>query len=102
MKDKVTISIFEVTGTTHCISQSDGQKVYDHIRSFLDEGVNNIVFSFKNIVSLTPAFLNAAIGQLYGTFSKKDIQALFKVQDMQGEDIVLLKHVNETAEHYFE
>jgi hypothetical protein len=37
--------------------------------------------------------LTAAIGQLYGTFSEEEIRSLLKVQDMQADDMTLLKRV---------
>jgi len=59
------------------------------------------VLSFHNVSTLTSAFLNAAIGQLYGEFSEEQIRALLKVQDMQSDDLALLKRVVETAKEYF-
>ena len=51
---------------------------------------------------MTSAFLNAAIGQLYGTFSEGQIRSLLKVEDIEPEDAVLLKRVVETAKLYFQ
>lgn len=59
------------------------------------------MLSFHNITTLTSAFLNAAIGQLYGTFSEEEIRSLLNVRDMQQDDIALLKRVVETAKQYF-
>ena len=39
------------------------------------------------------AFLNAAIGQLYGKFSEETIRASLGVSDMEQEDLALLKRV---------
>jgi len=60
-----------------------------------------VILSFHNISTLTSAFLNAAVGQLYGEFSEEQIRALLKVQDMQPDDLALLKRVVETAKQYF-
>ena len=50
---------------------------------------------------MTQAFLNAAIGQLYGIFSEKQIRALLRAQDIEQDDLALLKRVVETAKQYF-
>ena len=53
------------------------------------------------MTTLTAAFLNAAIGQLYGRFNEERIRSLLKVEDMQPDDIALLKRVVDTAKLYF-
>ena len=95
-----TINIFEVVGSPLCVASGDGQKVYERLASALKEGAS-VVLSFHNVSALTAAFLNAAIGQLYGEFSEEQIRSLLKVQDIQPDDIVLLKRVVETAKEYF-
>ena len=51
---------------------------------------------------MTPAFLNAAIGQLYGTLTEKQIRSHLRVEDIEPQDAVLLKRVVETAKSYFQ
>ena len=101
MKDKVTIFVFEITGTAHCIGQSDGQKVCNHIAGFLDKGVS-VILSFENIFTLNPAFLNVAIGQLYGIFGEEIVSNLLEIKDVQDDDLPLLMRVVENAKHHFE
>jgi hypothetical protein len=100
MQKQVTISIFEVVGSPLCVASGDGQKVYERLAAAMKEG-RSVTISFYNISTLTSAFLNAAIGQLYGKFSQEQIRALLKVQDMQADDLALLKRVVETAKEYF-
>ncbi|MFH1075272.1 MAG: STAS-like domain-containing protein [Pseudomonadota bacterium] len=100
MQKDVMISIFEVIGSPLCVASSDGQKVYERLASVLKEN-RSVMLSFYNVSTLTSAFLNAAIGQLYGEFSEEQIRALLKVQDMQPDDLALLKRVVETAKQYF-
>lgn len=100
MKKELTISIFEVIGSPLCVASSDGQKIYDRLAAALKEGCSTIL-SFHNVSTLTSAFLNAAIGQLYGHFSEEQIRALLKVKDMEPDDMALLKRVVETAKQYF-
>jgi hypothetical protein len=100
MKTEMTIAIYEVVGSPLCVASGDGQKVYDRLAVALKEG-RNISLSFHNISTLTSAFLNAAIGQLYGEFSEDQIRSLLSVQDMHADDLELLKRVVETAKQYF-
>jgi hypothetical protein len=100
MSNNLVLSTFEIVGSPLCVASSDGQKVYDRLAVALKEG-RSIILSFHNITTLTSAFLNAAIGQLYGTFSEEQIRSLLKVQDMQADDLTLLKRVVETAKLYF-
>jgi len=101
MNNNLILSIYEIVGSQLCVASSDGQKVYDRLQVALKEG-RNVTLSFHNINTLTSAFLNAAVGQLYGTFTEDEIRALLEVRDMQQDDMALLKHVVETAKHYFE
>lgn len=100
MQQDVTISIFEAVGSPLCVASSDGQKVYERLASALKEG-RSTTLSFRNVSTLTSAFLNSAVGQLYGEFSEEEIRALLKVQDMQSDDLALLKRVIDTAKQYF-
>ncbi len=100
MQNTIKISIFEVVGSPLCVASDDGQKVHERLAAAIREG-RRVTISFHNISTLTSAFLNAAIGQLYGAFSEDQIRALLKVEDMQPEDLALLKRVVETAKKYF-
>ena len=100
MEKDIEISIYEVVGNQLCVASSDGQKVYERIATALRNN-KKVTLSFDNVSALTSAFLNAAIGQLYGEFSGEHIKASLKVRDMQPDDIALLKRVVETAKEYF-
>ena len=100
MNDSLDISVFEIVGSPLSVASEDGQKVYDRIAAALREE-RNVTVSFRNVTSLTSAFLNAAIGQLYGFFSEDEIRARLRVQDMEPDDRALLKRVVDTAKEYF-
>ena len=100
MKETLAIRVYEVVGSTLCVASEDGQKVHDQIVSGLRND-RQVVVSFHNVESLTSAFLNAAIGQLYATFTEEMIRAKLRVEEMQSDDLVLLKRVVETAKQYF-
>ena len=100
MKKNLTLSVFEVVGSPLCVASDDGQRVHDRIAAAFKEGIN-VTVSFLNVSSLTSAFLNAAIGQLYGSFTENEIRSKLKVKDMEPDDLALLKRVVETAKQYF-
>jgi len=100
MSQSLALSIYEIVGSSSCVASDDGQKVHDRIAVALREG-RRVTLSFRNVSSLTSAFLNAAIGQLYGEFTEEQIRSLLKVQDMQSDDLGLLKRVVDTAKQYF-
>lgn len=100
MPAEIKISLFEVVGSPFCVATDDGQKVYDRLNAALNQD-RNVIISFHNVTALTAAFLNAAVGQLYGTFSEEKIRSLLKVEDAEQEDLWLLKRVVENAKLYF-
>ena len=100
MQKDIEISLFEVVGSPLCVASGDGQKVYERLESGLKSG-RGVVISFRNVTTLTSAFLNAAIGQLYGSFGSEEIRSLLKVKDIARDDLELLKRVIETAKQYF-
>ncbi len=100
MSENLVISVFEVVGSPLCVASDDGQKVYERVALALKEG-RDVTLSFLNVTGLTSAFLNAAIGQLYGVFSEEHIRAHLQVHDIQPDDLLLLKRVVATAKSYF-
>ncbi len=100
MSESLVISVFEVVGSPLCVASDDGQKVYERLALALKEG-RSVTLSFHNVTGLTSAFLNAAVGQLYGVFSEEHIRAHLTVRDIQPDDLLLLKRVVDTAKVYF-
>lgn len=100
MEKGLIISPYEIVGSQLCVASDDGQKVFERIASALKEG-RSVTVSFRNVTSLTSAFLNAAIGQLYGAFAQEKIRSQLKVKDLAAADLALLKRVVDTAKEYF-
>ena len=100
MADDIRISMFEVVGGPLCVASSDGQKVYDRLAAVL-KADRRVSLSFHKVTTLTAAFLNAAIGQLYGTLGEEKIRSLLQVKDMDPVDLALLKRVVDNAKRYF-
>jgi STAS-like domain of unknown function (DUF4325) len=95
------IIVIEITGTGCCVAACDGQKVHDKIAAAFCES-RRVEISFAGTSDLTPAFLNSAIGQLYGSFPIELIESSLFFIDIPEEDEVILKRVIERAKTYFE
>ncbi len=100
MSEQVTLQLTEIVGSTLCVASEDGQRVYKQIaQALLDK--QQVRLSFLNVESLTSAFLNAAIGRLYGEFSEEQLRTSLSVSDIEPDDLALLKRVIYTAKLYF-
>ena len=100
MSEVIRISMFEAVGSPFCVASGDGQKICDLLTPALKTH-RSIALSFRSVTALTAAFLNAAIGQLYGMFSEEQIRSRLKVVDMEPDDFALLNRVVESAKLYF-
>lgn len=100
MTNEIKLSVTTVVGNRLCVASSDGGKLYEHIAKAL-EADNCVMLSFSDITLLTAAFLNNAIGRLYGKFSEEKIRALLKVEDIERDDMLLIKAVADNAKQYF-
>lgn len=98
--DKVKLSIYSIIGNTFCVAAEDGEKVFKQIKEALKKN-KTVEVSFLNIEMLTSAFLNTAVGKLYGEFDEQKIKASLSVIDINKEDKALLKRVNDTAKLYY-
>ena len=70
-----TVKISEVIGSGYGVSASDGKRVYETIVDHITKG-DRVAISFESTTRLTTAFLNAAVGQLYGEYTPKKIKAV--------------------------
>lgn len=100
MNQEIVVRVFDVVGGPLCVASDDGKLVHDKIAPLLREG-KKVVLSFAQVDTVISAFLNAAIGQLYGEFKEEEIRARLTVRDMAQEDLVLLKRVVDNAKAYF-
>jgi len=100
MANQVIVRVFDIVGGPLCVSAEDGQRVHDKILPLLKQG-QKVVLSFEQVETVISAFLNAAIGQLYGEFPEDRIRELVSVRDMDQNDLPILKRVVENAKVFF-
>lgn len=96
----ITISLVETAQTPHCSASEDGQKVYEQILKAFKDG-NQVKISFEGVEDLTTAFLNTAVGQLYGIFTDEEIKLKLTVVNYEQEDLTILKRVVDRAKEFF-
>lgn len=101
MTKPIPISIYEVVGTQYCVATGDGEKVYSRLALALRHN-RRVSLSFRNVSLLTSAFLNAAIGQLYGKFDEERIHDSIEFEEIEPDDAELLELVEDNAKKYFE
>lgn len=99
MNNPEILHVFDMIGPL-CVAADDGQIVHDEVARHLQAG-KHVVLSFDNVTTLISAFLNAAIGQLYGEFTEEEIKNGLSVDKLSQEDLILLKRVVDNAKLYF-
>ena len=100
MNDSITLRVSDLIGSPLCISAEDGQKVFDRLTPLLREG-KQVNVSFERVKTLISLFLNASIGQLYGTFNEDQIRAQVKIIGLAEDDLDMLRRVVENAKKYY-
>ena len=100
MTEPITVRVHDIAGGPLCVSAEDGQRLHDKIAPLLKEG-KPVALSFDQVETLISAFLNAAVGQLYGELPEEKIRELLSVHDMAQDDLDVLKRVVDNAKAYF-
>lgn len=96
----IKINVFEKVGGSAAVSSEDGEMLYKIIsRALKNKG--KVVLDFNNIELITSTFLNAAVGQLYGAFEQPFLREHLTVENMEEDDLMLLKKVVDRAKEYF-
>jgi len=96
----INITISDEIGGTSGISVDDGNIIFGKIDITLNSGLK-VNLDFQDINFMTTAFINAATGQLYGTYSDEFLQENLKFLNMKLEDSRLLQQVIRRSKEYF-
>ena len=101
MANRITLKIFDIVGGTVWVSTEDGQKVFDKITAAF-KADRSVVLSFANRENLITAFLNAAIGQLYGgQYEEAFLKEHLEFADISDDDRTMLVRAIDNAKRYF-
>jgi hypothetical protein len=99
---ELLLSLTQAIGSGFCTASEDGEKVHLLILEAIKKG-DKVRLSFSKVEDLTSAFLNAAVGQLYGEFEEETLREhLLPPVDASPEDLALLKRVVEKAKAFFQ
>ena len=88
--DQFVISVFEEVGGNSAIRVDDGTRIYQKIDAAISNG-RSITLDFQSIDLIIPAFLNAAIGQLYSKYSDENLNSKIELKNIKPEDDRLIK-----------
>ena len=92
--------IKDIIGSERAISALDGEKVNSLIVDSLKSN-NQVVLDFSGINITITAFLNSSIGKLYSQFSSDTIKSLLRIENLNNDDLELLKLVIDKAKLRF-
>jgi len=96
----IQIQVANIIGNVYAVEAEEGQKVYEIVKKAFEEN-RKVILSFLNIEMTTTAFLNAAIGQLYGCFSEETVKERLRVENISESGKIMLKRVVETAKLFY-
>lgn len=98
--ESLTIKISDEIRSTSAISLDDGSEIFEKINLAFQNNVI-VILDFSKINVLTSTFLNAAIGQLYGTYDSEYLNNSLKIESITKKDSELLLKVINRAKEYF-
>lgn len=99
--EPVRIHLAKIIGSPEAVSSADGELVFSYINEALKTGCK-VVLDFEGITLLITAFLNSAIGQLYGIYETKFIQEHLSVLNLSPAGSSALRMVTRLAKEYFQ
>ena len=93
----------DIINSPLAVSTEKGEMVFQAIDSHLQKN-EKVVIDFKGIDLMITAFLNAAIGKLYGNkkYTSEFLNEHLSLENVASEDRSLFKDVIERAKEYFE
>lgn len=101
MAESVKLRIFDIVGGPVWVSTDDGEKVFEKVTAAFAAG-RPVELSFAGRENLITAFLNAAIGQLYGgDYEESFLTDNLTYSDISDDDRAMLERAVENARRYF-
>ncbi len=81
MSEVIIVRIADLIGGPRAVDAADGEKVFQKILPVLQSG-RNVRLSFEGITMVITAFLNAAIGKLYGVLPEEQVDQMLTVEGL--------------------
>ncbi len=92
------MTIKEMIGP-RCITQEDGQKVYDVIHPLLLKG-ETVTLDFAGVSQFASPFFNFAIGQLLKDIPEEDLRRLLQIENLDPTGKLVVERVIDNAGRY--
>lgn len=94
--------IKDIINSELAVSTENGEKVFEIVDSYL-MNKEKVELDFGGITIMITAFLNAAIGKLYGKkeYTPEFLNEYLKLENVDKEDRSLFKDVIQRAKEYF-
>lgn len=94
--------IKDIINSELAVSTENGEKVFEVVDFYLQKK-EKVELDFSGITIMITAFLNAAIGKLYGKkeYTPEFLNEYLKLENVEKEDRSLFKDVIQRAKEYF-
>jgi hypothetical protein len=99
-KEKIKLIVRELIDSDSAVRTDDGDLIYKNIVELFNNK-NIVELDFSEINLMTTAFLNAAIGQLYSSYSGEELNQTLSLVNVADDDRILFKKVIDRAKQYF-
>lgn len=100
ISEKLVLSVPEIIGSPLAMSSRDGQVVHGLVCEAL-EGGRQVILDFAGVSNMTSAFLNTAIGQLYGRYRESVIRSQLEIANVKPSQVGLVHASIRRAKEYF-
>ena len=97
--DEIYLLLKDILQHDTAITYEDGEKVYALIFQALTEE-KKVILDFQGITLVIPAFLHAAIGELYKDFDSDFLNNYLILKNIEGTNKVLLDMVIKYTKQY--
>lgn len=81
MSEVIIVRIADLIGGPRAVDAADGEKVFQKILPVL-QGGRTVRLSFEGISMVITAFLNSAIGKLYGVLPEEQVDRMLEVEGL--------------------
>jgi len=95
----VKLEIAKLVGP-HCITQNDGQKVFNEISGPL-KGGESVELDFTGTKAFASPFFNFAAGQLMRDFTTERLNELVTVSGLEPDGMIVWRRVVRNARKYY-
>ena len=95
------IVLRDITGCQYAVSSVDGDRVHQQIIEALEDN-DKVIVSFERLDLVAFAFLNAAIGRLYGKYSEAELDRRLSYINTSDLDISCIDAVIVNSLRYYE